>query len=227
MPRDGSVYVNDVTSAYACLCLWGPKVREVLNLPHPYMTAREITVGDVPCIASRVTYVGELGWELYCPAEYGATLWDTLLVDGVTPGGYRAIESLRLEKGYRAWGSDLTAETTPLEAGLGFAVKRDKGDFIGRDALVEPKQRLVSIVLDDPRAVALGSEPVRAAGEIVGRVTSGGFGYAVRASIVLAYVPVEHSAPGTQVAVDIFGDWVAGEVRAEPLYDPKGERVRC
>src|SRR5206468_10278749 len=96
-----------------------------------YMTAREITVGDVPCIASRVTYVGELGWELYCPAEYGATLWDTLLVEGVTPGGYRAIESLRLEKGYRAWGSDLTAETTPLDAGLGFAVKLDKGEFIG------------------------------------------------------------------------------------------------
>ncbi len=227
MPRDGSVYVNDVTSAYACLCLWGPKVREVLNLPHPYMTSREITVGDVPCIASRVTYVGELGWELYCPAEYGATLWDTLCVDGVTPGGYRAIESLRLEKGYRAWGSDLTAETTPLEAGLGFAVKMDKGDFIGRDALVEPKQKLVCIVLDDPRAVALGSEPVRAGDEIVGRVTSGGFGYAVRASIVLAYVPVEHSAPGTQVAVDIFGDWVEGEVRTEPLYDPKGERVRA
>ena len=227
MPRDGSVYVNDITSAYACLCLWGPKAREVLNLPHPYMTAREVTVGDVPCIASRVTYVGELGWELYCPAEYGATLWDTLCVDGVTPGGYRAIESLRLEKGYRAWGSDLTPETTPLEAGLGFAVKMDKGDFIGRDALAEPKQRLVCIVLDDPRAVVLGSEPVRAGDDIVGRVTSGGFGYAVRASIVYAYVPVEHSALGTQVAVDIFGDWVAGEVRSEPLYDPKGERVRA
>ena len=135
MPRDGSVYVNDVTSAFACFCLWGPKVRSVLDFDHPYMTAREVTVGNVPCIASRVTYVGELGWELYCAAEYGATLWDTLRVDGVTPGGYRAIESLRLEKGYRAWGSDLTAETTPLEAGLGFAVKMDKGDFIGRDAL--------------------------------------------------------------------------------------------
>jgi glycine cleavage system aminomethyltransferase T len=106
-------------------------------------------------------------------------------------------------------------------------VKMDKGAFIGRDALVESKQKLVCIVLDDPRAVALGSEPVRAGDEIVGRVTSGGFGYEVRASIVLAYVPVEHSAPGTVVAVDIFGDWVAGEVRSEPLYDPKGERVRA
>ena len=229
MPRDGSVYVNDVTSAYACLCLWGPRVRDVVDLDHPYMTAREVTVGDVPCIASRVTYVGELGWELYCPAEYGAALWDALHVDGVTPGGYRAIESLRLEKGYRAWASDLTAETTPFEAGLGFAVKLDKGEFIGREALAgaEPGQKLVCIVLDDPRAVALGSEPVRCGDEIVGRVTSGGYGYAVGASIVLAYVPVAHAAPGTEVAVDIFGDWVHGRVRADPLYDPKGERVRA
>jgi 4-methylaminobutanoate oxidase (formaldehyde-forming) len=90
------------------------------------MQAREVTVGNVPCIASRVTYVGELGWELYCPAEYGTALWDKLCVEGVTPGGYRAIESLRLEKGYRAWATDLTAETTPFEAGLGFAVKMDK-----------------------------------------------------------------------------------------------------
>ena len=144
----------------------------------------------------------------------------------MTPGGYRAIESLRLEKGYRAWGSDLTAETTPLEAGLGFAVKMDK-EFIGRNALGEPQQRLVCIVLDDPRAVALGSEPVRAGDQIVGRVTSGGYGYAVGASIVFAYVPVEHTAVGTTVAVDIFGDWVGGEIRADPLYDPKGERVRA
>jgi 4-methylaminobutanoate oxidase (formaldehyde-forming) len=176
-----------------------------------------------------VTYVGELGWELYCPAEYGTTLWDTLCVDGVTPAGYRAIESLRLEKGYRAWATDLTAETTPLEAGLGFAVKLDKGDFIGREALerAEPEQKLVCVVLSDPRAVALGSEPVRHEDEIVGRVTSGGYGYAVEASIAYAYVPVAHGEPGTAVAIDIFGEWVEGEVRADPLYDPKGERIRA
>jgi glycine cleavage system aminomethyltransferase T/glycine/D-amino acid oxidase-like deaminating enzyme len=228
MPRDESVYVNDVTSAFACLCLWGPKVRGVLDLDFPYMHARELAVGDVPCIASRVTYVGELGWELYCPAEYGLELWDTLCVDGVTPGGYRAIDALRLEKGYRAWASDLSAETTPYEAGLGFAVKPDKGDFIGRASLREPEQKLVCLVLEDPRSIALGSEPVRtAAAEIVGRVTSGGYGYAVGASIAYAYVPVEHAEPGTRMAVDIFGEWVPAEVRAEPLYDPKGERVRA
>jgi 4-methylaminobutanoate oxidase (formaldehyde-forming) len=228
-PRD--VWIEDVTSAWACLCLWGPKVRDVLDLDFPYMQARELALGDVPVIASRVTYVGELGWELYCPAEYALALWDRLHVSGVTPGGYRAIDSLRLEKGYRAWASDLTSETTPLEAGLAFAVKLDKGEFIGRGALLgaEPAQKLVCLVLEDPHAVALGSEPVRldASGEIVGRVTSGGYGYAVRASIAYAYVPVEHSAPGTQVAVDIFGDWVRAEIRAEPLWDPAGARVRA
>jgi 4-methylaminobutanoate oxidase (formaldehyde-forming) len=226
-PREG-VDIADVTSAYACLCLWGPKARDVLDLDFPYMQAREISVGEVPVIASRVTYVGELGWELYCPAEYGLRLWDTLCVDGVTPGGYRAIDALRLEKGYRAWASDLTSETTPYEAGLGFAVKRDKGDFLGRDALdPDPPQRLVCLTLADPRSLALGSEPVRSGtGEIVGRVTSGGFGYAIGASIAYAYVPAEQAEPGTRMEVDIFGEWVAAEVRAEPLYDPKGERVR-
>ena len=223
------VYVNDLTSSYACLCLWGPRVRDVLDLDFPYMQSRELAVGDVPVIASRVTYVGELGWELYCPAEYGLKLWDTLQVDGVTPGGYRAIDALRLEKGYRAWASDLNAETTPYEAGLGFAVKRDKGEFIGRGALEpEPALRLVCLTLDDPRSIALGSEPVRTeGGEIVGRVTSGGYGYAIGASIAFAYVPAEHAGVGTRLSVDIFGEWIDGEVRAEPLYDPKGERVRA
>jgi glycine cleavage system aminomethyltransferase T/glycine/D-amino acid oxidase-like deaminating enzyme len=233
-PRDGSVYVTDVTSAYACFCLWGPRARDVLQpltktpLDFAYMQSREISVGSTPVIASRVTYVGELGWELYCPTEYGLQLWDALCVGGVTPGGYRAIDALRLEKGYRAWASDLNAETTPAEAGLAFAVKLDKGDFVGRGALREPEQKLVCLVLDDPRAVALGSEPVSAAdGSVVGRVTSGGFGYAVGASIALAYVPLAHTEPGTRLAVDIFGDLVEAEVRAEPLYDPKGERVRA
>jgi glycine cleavage system T protein len=233
-PNDGTVYVNDLTSAYACLCLWGPKARDVLQpltktpLDFPYMSAREIAVGDVPAIASRVTYVGELGWELYCPSEYALRLWDTLMVEGVTPGGYRAIDALRLEKGYRAWGSDLTSETTPDEAGLAFAVKRDKGDFVGRAALDgKPAHQLVCLVLEDPRSIALGSEPVRTPGEaVLGRVTSGGYGYAVGSSIAFAYVPASYTEPGTRLEVDIFGDWVAAEVKESPLYDPGGARVR-
>jgi glycine cleavage system aminomethyltransferase T len=191
---------------------------------------REIAVGDVPVRALRVTFVGEMGWELYCPAEYGAGLWRALWEagepHGLVAGGYRAIDSLRLEKGYRVWAADITPDETPYEAGLEFCVKPDKPDgFVGLDALREPARRLRCLVLSDPRAVALGNEPVRAGGEIAGRVTSGGYGYTVERSIAYAYLPAEHGA-GTQVEVDIFGEWLAGEVSTEPLLDPRGERVR-
>ena len=143
-------------------------------------------------------------------------------------GGYKAIDSLRLEKGYRVWGADITPDDNPYEAGLEFAVKLDKGDFIGRDALLaaEPERRLACLVLEDPHAVALGSEPVRIDGDAVGRVTSGGYGYTVARSIAYAYVPSGNAQPGQPVEVEIFGEWVAGEVAAEPLYDPAGERIR-
>jgi 4-methylaminobutanoate oxidase (formaldehyde-forming) len=242
-PEDGSVAVEDVTSAYACLGLWGPAAREILQPlttadlageAFPYMRARELAVGPVPCTALRVTYVGELGWELYCPAEYGVRLWDTIWEagrgHGLVAGGYKAIDSLRLEKGYRVWGADITPDETPFEAGLGFAVKLDKGDFIGRGALAsaaEPERRLACLVLDDPRSVALGSEPVRIGGDPVGRVTSGGYGYTVERSIAYAYVPAGSAEPGTAVEVEIFGEWVGGQVAAEPLYDPAGARVRA
>jgi glycine cleavage system T protein len=243
LPGDGSVQVQDVTSAWACLGIWGPRSRDVLapltpqslaNEDFPYMSVRELTVGDVPVRALRVTYVGELGWELYCPTEYGLTLWRTLWEagrpHGLVAGGYRAIDSLRLEKGYRVWGADITPDETPYEGGLGFCVKLDKqGGFIGREALVEarePTRRLVCLVLDDPRSVALGNEPVRVGDEVVGRVTSGGFGYTVGDSIAYAYVPAEHAQPGTEVAVEIFGSWIEGRAVEEPLYDPRAERTR-
>jgi 4-methylaminobutanoate oxidase (formaldehyde-forming) len=236
------VQVQDVTSAWACLGIWGPASREVLapltpqslaNEDFPYMSVRELTVGDVPVRALRVTYVGELGWELYCPTEYGLTLWRTLWEagrpHGLVAGGYRAIDSLRLEKGYRVWGADITPDETPYEGGLGFCVKLDKdGGFIGREALVEasePNRRLACLVLDDPRSVALGNEPVRVESEVVGRVTTGGYGYTVERSIAYAYVPSEHAQVGTEVAVEIFGGWIEGRVVAEPLYDPRAERT--
>jgi len=240
-PEDGSVAVEDVTSRYACLGIWGPRAREILqplttvdlgNDAFPYMRARELDVGTVPCLALRVTYVGELGWELYCPTEFGLRLWDTIWErgreHGLVAGGYKAIDSCRLEKGYRVWGADITPDDSPYEAGLGFAVKLDKGDFIGRDALVDAhaERRLVCLVLDDARAVALGSEPVRIEGAAVGRVTSGGYGYTVERSIAYAYVPAERAEPGQPVDVEIFGTWVPGEVASEPLYDPDGSRIR-
>ena len=153
--------------------------------------------------ALRVTYVGELGWELYCPTEFGAALWRTLWSagqeHGLVAGGYRAIDSLRLEKGYRVWGADITPDEHPFEAGLGFAVKLDHGEFIGREALLRARDderapRLCCLVLDDPRSVALCNEPVRVDGEVVGRVTSGGYGYTVGASIAYAYLPPEYAA---------------------------------
>jgi glycine cleavage system aminomethyltransferase T/glycine/D-amino acid oxidase-like deaminating enzyme len=238
-PEDGTVAVEDVTERYACIGLWGPAAREILaattsdDLSFGYMRTAPVAVGPVPCEALRVTYVGELGWELYCAVEHGLTLWDTLWEAGgphrLVAGGYKAIDSLRLEKGYRVWGADITPEDTPYEAGLGFAVKLDKGEFIGRQALLEaqePERRLACVVLAEPRAVALGSEPVRIGGELVGRVTTGGYGYTVERSIAYAHVPTRHAEPGRPVEVEIFGEWVEGEVAPEPLFDPAGERLR-
>jgi 4-methylaminobutanoate oxidase (formaldehyde-forming) len=242
-PEDGSVQVEDVTSTYACLGLWGPAARDILqpltptpigNEAFPFMTAQQLAVGSVPCVALRVTYVGELGWELYCPSEFGSRLWDTLWeagrAKGLVAGGYKAVDSLRLEKGYRVWGADIGPESDPYQSGLGFCVKLDKGEFIGRAALLKKKAapektRLACLVLDDPRAVALGSEPVRIAGEVAGRVTSGGYGYTVEKSIAYAYVPAS-AALGTPVEVEIFGTWVPGQITKEPLYDPGGFRIR-
>jgi len=245
LPDDGSVIVNDVTSGLACFCLWGPRARDILqpltksdlsNEAFRYMTAAEISIGAVPCLAGRVTYVGELGWELYCPSEYGQALWDALWEAGREHGlracGYRAIDALRLEKGYRAWGTDITPEDTPGEAGLGFAVAVDKDDFIGREATLAererggPERRLCCLTLADPLAVCLGSEPVRVSGEVAGRVTSGGYGFAVERSIAYAYLPAAQSEVGSAVEVEVFGEWVAAEVAAEPLWDPRGERIR-
>ncbi|MEA2153770.1 MAG: hypothetical protein QOI18_2003 [Solirubrobacteraceae bacterium] len=241
-PRDGSVRCSDVTARWACFALWGPRARDILApltddpLDFPYMGMRELAVGDVPVRALRVTFVGELGWELYCPTEYGAGLWRTLWQagreHGLLAGGYRAIDSLRLEKGYRVWAADITPDETPYEAGLGFCVKQDAAFLgstalgVGADARPPPAQRrLRCLVLEDPRSVALGNEPVRVGGEVVGRVTSGGYGYTVERSIAYAYVPAAVEL-GTPVEVDIFGQWAAGEVAREPLVDPKGERVR-
>ena len=245
LPDDGSVEVRDVTSSRGCLGLWGPRARDILaavtrddvsDAGFPYLTAREITVGPVPLLALRVTYVGELGWELYAPTEYGRALWATLWEagrdHGLVAGGYRAIEALRLEKGYRAWSSDITPDETPYEAGLGFAVALDKPvPAMARDALVGakaagPVKRLRCLVLDDSQAVALGNEPVRVGGDVVGRVTSGGYGFTVERSIAYAYLPPDRGI-GTRGEVALFGEWVGLEVVREPLYDPANERIRA
>jgi glycine cleavage system aminomethyltransferase T/glycine/D-amino acid oxidase-like deaminating enzyme len=234
LPHDASVRLSDVTSHWACFALWGPLAFTILSslTPDPldfgYMSMRELTVGHIPVRALRVTFVGEAGWELYCPTEYGASLWQTLWEagrpHGLVAGGYRAIDSLRLEKGYRVWGADITADETPLEAGLGFCVREDRS-FVGADALGEPRRRLRCVVLEDPRSIALGNEPVRIGEDVCGRVTSGGYGHTVGCSIAYAYLPPDVEL-GAAVEVDIFGRWVGGVLTREPLFDPRGERVR-
>ncbi|PZG15366.1 GcvT family protein [Nonomuraea aridisoli] len=224
--KGATARIADVTGQYACFALWGPRARDILSgltpdpLDFPFMSARELTVGDVPVLALRVTFVGEHGWELYCSSEYGLALWRTLWgagePHGLVAGGYKAIESLRLEKGYRVWGADIGPETTPYEAGLGFCVKPEK-DFLGRDALdPEPERRLRCLTLADPRAVALGNEPVRVDGRVVSRVTSGGYGYTARASIAYAYLAAE-VAPGAEVEIEVEGAWVPGTVVKGPV----------
>jgi 4-methylaminobutanoate oxidase (formaldehyde-forming) len=244
LAADERVEVRDVTGAHACYGLWGPRARDVLstltdadlsNDAFPYLSARAIDVAAAPCLALRVTYVGELGWELYAPAEHGASLFDELLratrEAGGVPAGYRAIDSLRVEKGYLAWGSDLTPEEDPFQAGLGFAVDLSK-DFLGREALETRRggpalPRLACLVLDDPRAMVLGNEPVSTDGEVVARVTSGGIGFAVERSIAFAYLPEELAHPGTRLETEVFGERVGAEVARRPIWDPAGERIRA
>jgi 4-methylaminobutanoate oxidase (formaldehyde-forming) len=247
MPEDGSVTIEDVSSFYACIGMWGPKARKILqkvtkadvsNDAFPYMTAKTITVGDVPLLASRVTYVGELGWEFYCPLEYGLRLWDTLWEagqpEGMVAAGYKAIDTLRLEKAYRYWSAEISPDYTPYEAGLGFAVKLDKGDFLGREALLKQKEaglkrKLCCLTLDDKRTVVLGKEPITlpGTGEVVTWVASGGYGYSVEESMAFAYLPIQLAKSGTRLEIEVFGEKVGATVQTMPLWDPKGERIRA
>jgi dimethylglycine oxidase len=241
--RDGErVTIADMTDHRFCLGLWGPRARDVLatvtdadvsNGAFPYMTVRVVDVGEVPCIVQRISYVGELGWEVYGPIEMGARVWD-LLWDagrdhGLIAGGLGAFDSLRLEKGYRLWGQDINPEHDPFEAGLGFAVKMDKG-FQGRDALREkgePGERLACMTLDDPDAVVMGKEPIWSGDRVVSYVTSANYGYSIGRGIVYGYLPVDLATAGTPVEVEYFGERLTATVAAEPLWDPAGERLRA
>ncbi len=237
------VMLEDVTGALACFGLWGPNARKILekltpqdvsNESFPFMASHEITIGDIPVRATRITYVGELGWEFYVSAEFGAALWNLIFQTGQEFGlmacGYKAIESLRLEKGYRAWGGEINTETNPWEAGLGFAVSKKKTNFVGRDALfaAQPKQtrQLVALTFADVRRVPLGNEPIRVGEEIIGRVKSGGQGYSIDKAIGYAYLPLVNVTEGAQVEVEFFGEWVTGTVTTSTLFDGEGIRIK-
>ncbi|MEE9250189.1 MAG: FAD-dependent oxidoreductase [Alphaproteobacteria bacterium] len=241
LPGDGSVLAYDVTSSLAVLNLCGPMARKVLekvseddvgNATLPFGRCRTITVGCAPVLAMRIGYVGELGWELHIPTEYAChvyeTLWEAGQEFGIVNAGYRAIDSLRMEKRYLYWSTDITPDYTPYEAGLGFCVKLDKGDFLGRDALVKakevgPKRRLCTFTLDEPVSV-FGGEAILRDGKILGVTTSGSFGYTVGKPIVYGYVPIE-DAGHRRYEVEVFGEAVPAVRHDRALYDPERKRL--
>jgi dimethylglycine oxidase len=243
LPADGSAQVRDITAGTCCIGLWGPKAREVLQPltdtdfgrdALKYFRATTAYVGTVPVTAMRLSYVGELGWELYTTADQGQRLWDLLWKSGqshgIIAGGRGAFNSLRLEKGYRAFGTDMTNEHEPYQAGVGFAVRLDKGDFVGREALLERKDRstrkLTCLTLPEPGAVVMGKEPVYAGDRGVGYVTSAAYGYTIGCGIAYAWLPTELTEVGTELEIGYFDRRVKAVVAAEPLFDPAMERLR-
>ena len=245
LPDDRSVSVADVSAGQCCVGLWGPRARDVLsrvceddvsNAAFPYLTAKSITVGGVPALALRISYVGELGWEVYAPAEQGLRLWDALWEAGRPLGliaaGGGAFDSLRLEKGYRFWGNDIHTEYNPYEAGLGFAVRMRKGDFIGREALVKLRaqgltRRLCCMTLDNPGSVVMGKEPILDGDRVLGYVTSANYGHSIGRGIVYGYLPIDHAAAGMSVDIFYFGKRLQATAANEPLYDPDGRRMKA
>jgi glycine cleavage system aminomethyltransferase T/glycine/D-amino acid oxidase-like deaminating enzyme len=243
-PQDGPVEIRDCSDELAVIGIWGPSSRTVLgacsddeisNQVLPFRHARRIDVAGASILAQRITYVGELGYELYVPRQWAVQVWDRLVASGtehgITPGGYRALESLRLEKGYRYFGTDLTSLDTPYESGLGFCVALDKGEFNGRAALSrpgadEPSRRLRTVTVGDEEYVTVyGGEAIRHNRSVVGRVRSCGYGYTVRRNVALATLPAELEQ-GTELTVDVFGDAVPARIERDVLYDPDGERIR-
>jgi glycine cleavage system aminomethyltransferase T len=241
LPDDDTVRLTDITPGTCCVGLWGPMARDVLQPltrtdfsanAMRYFTGRRCFVGNVPVTALRLSYVGELGWELYTTADLGGALWDTLWEAGrrfgMIAAGRGAFNSMRLEKGYRAWGTDMTTEHDPFEAGVGFAVRMDKGDFVGRKALVDRPhpRKLTCLTVADPQAVVLGNEPVLDGAEPVGYVTSADYGYTIGTNIAYAWLPAGYP-PGKAVAIEYFGERVPAVVTEEPLFDPEMTRLRA
>ncbi len=247
---DAFVVVTDVTASEAVLCLMGPKSRDVLaacspgdfsNAVHPFGTAREVEIGMGLARAHRISYVGELGWELYVSSDQAAHIFETLEAAGAAHGlklcGLHTLDSCRIEKAFRHFGHDITDEDHVLEAGLGFAVALQKPDFIGRDAVMRKREaglsrRLLQFRLTDPEPLLFQNEPIVRDGEIVGYLTSGNYGHHLGGAVGLGYVPcLDGESPADQLRsryeIDVAGARVAADVSLKPLYDPTGERVRA
>ncbi|MGI9246224.1 MAG: GcvT family protein, partial [Steroidobacteraceae bacterium] len=246
LPADGSVSVDNLTARHGTLIVVGPRSRELLakltrtdldNAAFPWLTVRPLEIGYTQALAMRVNYVGELGWEIHVPVEHVLSVYDLLWQAGEPLGiadfGLYAMESLRLEKGYRSWKADLTTEYTPAMASLDRFVRLDKaGGFIGQAALLRererggPAERFVPLLVDAADADAPAVSIVFRGREQVGLVTSGGFGYRIGRSIALAYVRADLAVPGTALEVEILGERRSAVVGREPLYDPDNARLR-
>jgi 4-methylaminobutanoate oxidase (formaldehyde-forming) len=242
-PDDGSVYIRDVTSAYGVLNVCGPRSRDVVakltwadlsNEAFPYMTAQQIDLGYAPVRALRATYVGELGWEFHVPTEYLLDLYERILAVGAEFGirnvGYKAVESLRLEKQYLAWATDIKSDTNPYEAGLGFAVKPDKPELLAGPVLRQVREDGITQKLcwfsADPDVVMHGGELLtHESRPLAATVKSAGYGHTVGRTIFSAYVPVE-LADETDFIVDVATDRFPARRESGPMYDPKGTRIR-
>jgi 4-methylaminobutanoate oxidase (formaldehyde-forming) len=241
MPADGSVEVIEHTSAKAVINLCGPRSRDVLakltdapldNASFPYMSARELDVAFAPVLALRITYLGELGYELHVPVEYALHLYEKLWAAGagfgIANAGYRAINSLRLEKQYLVWGSDITPDYNPYEAGLGFCVAASKGEFLARAALAEVKAKGPRVKLTwftaPPEVDMYGGEIVLAGDRVLGRVTSAGYGYTAGRNILCAYIAAtEPEHP--EYAIEVMGVRYPAVRLARPLYDPERKAI--
>ncbi|MEM9975877.1 MAG: aminomethyltransferase family protein, partial [Pseudomonadota bacterium] len=243
------VVISDVTALEAVFCVMGPNARTLMervspedfsNAAHPFGTAREIEIGMGLARAHRVSYVGELGWEIYVSADQAAHIFETLLAAGEDLGlalcGLHAMDSCRIEKAFRHYGHDITDEDHVLEAGLGFAVKPDKGGFIGREAILRKREtglqrRMIQLRLSEPEAYVFHNEGLVRDGKIVSIVTSGNYGHALGGAIAMGYVPCAGEAAADVLAsryeIDIGGTRVPAEASLKPLYDPTGARMRA
>ena len=247
IPAGARCVLTNVTSAMGVISIMGPNARALLqsltpnDLSHeafPFAHSREIELGYARVRASRITYVGELGWELYVPTEFVAGVYDTIVAAGepfgLTHAGYHALDSLRIEKAYRHWGHDITDEDTPLEAGLGFTLKFDKpGGFIGREALLRdkaapPAKQLLQFRLLDPVPLLYHNEPIWRDDDLVGHVTSGAYGHTLGGAIGLGYVDTAKAPDPAEgdFRIEVAGKRIPAEVSSIPMYDPKNKRIR-
>ncbi|MCY3596854.1 MAG: FAD-dependent oxidoreductase [Rhodospirillales bacterium] len=237
--RDRRVEIIDATESWAVLAVMGPESRALLQpltsvdlagSAFPFAASRKIELAGVPVRASRISYVGELGWELYVPWNEAEHVFAALREVGATPAGMHALDSLRIEKAYRHWGHDIAPSDTPLEAGLGFAVKPDAKEFLGRDAYLRardagPARRMMQFRLRDPDPLLFGHEPILADGRTAGTLTSGSYGHTLGGAVGLGYVPAE-MLDATDFAINVAGTIVPADASLRPLYDPTSTRMR-